>query len=216
MFNKKFKLLVMAVGLVAVLVVGLVVPGVTQDSSDNPFARSNIVKMLQNSFAQLVAEEGDTVLNIPKAILWSDPARFMAFVPPLAASVPLEKIKAILAGEENIVVTIGGLYVEEDLTGRFPKGVYKIKLVGKSKVIFVDREGNEIYEGRVVDFRELDQPSPEPALMFTVMCQGHPCYNGGGGGGGGEGPSGGGGGVNWCFYIKINLIVAEFGVDVHN
>ena len=214
MFNKEFKLIATAVGLVAVLVVGLAVPGATQE---DPWVRSNVIKMLQDKFARLTAAGEDTILNISGAIMWSDPARLMAFVPPLSASLPLDKLRAILAGEE-IAVTIGGFYVGEDhrVEGKLRPGAYWIKLIGKSKVVFVDEEGNEAYEVPVTHFEELTKPSQN--IVLAVKCTGE-CLDAGGVPPAPQpptpptpppSPS-----DNWkpCFSVSVNLLIisVEFG-----
>ncbi len=223
MFKKNLKLICTAIGLVAVLVMGLATSGVTQQQPENPWARANVIKMLEAHFAQLTAAEGEPILNIHGAILWSDPKRLMAFVPPLVTSLPIDKLRAIAEGEE-ITVTVGGLYVGEDRRERGMRpGVYKIKLVGKSKVIFVDEEGNVAYEAPVTYFKKLTEPSTTPTIVLSIQCDA--CFSAGDSGGPQTTPPPGGTPPpppppgedrKTCWYIKINLIVVEFGYSSHD
>jgi len=213
MFKKKFKLMATVVGLVAVLMVGLATSGVTQQQPENPWARSNVINMLQAQFARLTAAEGEPILNVAGAIMWSDPLRLIAFVPPLSASLPIDKLRAIAAGEETIV-TVGGLYVGEDRRERGMRpGVYKIKLVGKSRVILVDEENNEIYEGRVTHFEELAEPSTD--ITLSIICVGE-CLDAGSASDGlrvldklGDVK------VKICFKVTINLGIVSFTAEFH-
>jgi hypothetical protein len=219
MFKKNLKLIATAVGLVTVLVMGLATLGVTQQP-ENPWARSNVIKMLETQFARLTAAEGEPILNVAGAIMWSDPARLMAFVPPLSASLPIDKLRAIAAGEE-IAVTIGGLYVGEDRReGGMRPGVYRIRLVGKSKVVLVDEEGNEAYAGRVTHFEELTEPSTN--IVLAVKCTGE-CLDAGGVPPAPQPPSPPPppppppSGSNWsfCFQAGVNLKFFSIGFEIH-
>jgi len=208
MFKKNLKLICTAIGLVAVLVMGLATLGVTQQP-ENPWARSNVIKMLEAQFARLTAAEGEPILNVAGAIMWSDPGPIlMAFVPPLSASLPIDKLRAIAAGEE-IAVTIGGLYVGEDRReGGMRPGVYRIRLVGKSKVVLVDEEGNEAYAGRVTHFEELTEPSTN--IVLAVRCTGE-CLDAGGVPPAPQPPPPPpppppfGGGTTWCFNVGLGV-----------
>jgi len=159
MFNRKFKLVGYAVGLVAVSVLVLALSGVTQGypgdvcppgpmpcigsmAQDNPLARHNIVKMLQNQFAGFTASTED-LLNFEEAVFWSDGGpRLIAYIPPHPASEFVPRLRKLLAGEE-VEVPVGGFYIAEDATGLVPSGAYKIRLRGE-KAVLINSAGEEV------------------------------------------------------------------------
>ncbi len=189
MFNKKFKLIATAVGLVAVLALGLAMPGATQPSPDCPpvgipcVDRVELVKGLQNAFAGLTASTED-LLDFEQAVFWSDGGpRQIIYIPPHTASGIWDIARRLRAGEKIPDIPFGGLYVIEDATGLFtfrtPAAV-KLRLRDGNRVVFVNSEGDEVMT--IPANLDLTTPIPQnpSRAIFTVEIRN-----------------------NWCAKIKI-------------
>lgn len=159
MFNKKFKPICTAIGLVAVLVVGLVVPGATQQI-ELP-TRAQIVKGLSQLVAMLTASEGD-ILDVENAWFSSTPSLkqpnppdiTFAYIPLHPSSRSSQLLHDWLFTDEPFgdYLNLGALYVENDFPGcpgfdRLARGIYTLKLRQDLKVVAFNSEGNELIIG---------------------------------------------------------------------
>jgi hypothetical protein len=77
MFKKNLKLIATAIGLVTVLVMGLAMPGATQQ---NPLSRANVVQAVNNIVTTLTATEGE-LLNPDAATFVSDIFATYTYIP---------------------------------------------------------------------------------------------------------------------------------------
>lgn len=167
MFTQKFKLICSAIGLVAVLVMGLAVPGATQQ---NPLSRQSVVDSLAKASATLTASEGD-IFDTNAAMFYSDTVMTLGFIPQHPASRSLALIDDLLAGKaEN--VTLERLYVSEDILDRsgkplIRKGLYTLKAVNATTIVFVDAEGTEVLRAPL-HLRKLDSPLPTPTTNISI------------------------------------------------
>jgi hypothetical protein len=162
MFKKNLKLIATAVGLVAVLVMGLAVPGVTQQ---NPLSRASVVNAISNAVAAtLTAAEGD-VFDIDNAKFYSDTFAAFAYIPlhPVSRSYQLFDPQELLAGK-TVNMTIAALYIPDKVA--FPPepdcfesplclpvilaaGTYVLKVVNNTKYALLDKSGKEVYRGKL-------------------------------------------------------------------
>jgi hypothetical protein len=154
MFNKKFKLIGQAIGLVAVLVLLLTVPGVTQQ--EGLPTRSQIVQGLEQALAvTLVAAEGD-IFHTDAAAFVSLPQLGLAYIPLHPSSRSAQLWNAWLEAGEPFgdSINIGALYLENDMPGHpdfvpLNAGTYHLKVTKSLRVIAVDPMGNESLIGAV-------------------------------------------------------------------
>lgn len=141
MFNRKFKLMSQAIGLVAVLVVLLALPGVTQQS---PLSRQAVVQGINSALAALTAAEGD-IWDTKCAQFYSDARVTLAFIPLHPASRSLQ----MLLDKDARNVTMESIYVPSDIPGFLRAGTYLVKVedpnVNPVKILVVDQEGNTVY-----------------------------------------------------------------------
>jgi len=149
MLNRNFKL----IGLVAVLVLVLALPGVTQES---PFSRAKIVSELENALAMFTVAEGD-ILDTGCARFYSDPFMTLAFIPLHPTSRSLQRL---VEGEFD--VAFEALYVPDDIPGFLPKGTYTVKLASPTEFVIVDQEGNKVYSGKAEVTRSDKRTVPYP------------------------------------------------------
>jgi hypothetical protein len=183
MFNRKFKLIGMMVGM-ALLSVGLVMlKGMAQCSEWGPLGpgpcREQIVQGLSNAFAGFAASTED-LMNFEKAVLWSDGAsRLIAYIPPHPNSSFLPLVKEFLAGEK-VEVPLGGLWVGEDPTGFLPPGAYKMRLTSDEKVSFINSAGEEVRKSHARVDRS--KPAPEKITFELTVVVSNPSH---------------------CWYVKI-------------
>lgn len=152
---KNLKLFATAIGLIAVLVIGLAIRGVTQgyDPCANArpgipcINRSQLVQGLQNEFASLTASTED-LLDFERAVFWSDGIpRQIAYIPPDPASGLWDRVNQLRNGE-NVEVPFGGLYVAQgkSLLGQ-PPLTLKMRLKGNkdhADIVFINAEGEEV------------------------------------------------------------------------
>ena len=180
MFNKEFKLIATAVGLVAVLVVGLAMPGVTQPyPGDCPpigpcVDRFQLVNGLQNAFAGLTAGTED-LLDFERAVFWSDGVpRQIAYIPPDPASGLWDRVRQLRAGE-TVEIPFGGLYVAQgrSLLGQ-PPLAFKIRLRGSkdhAEAVFINVKGEEVIA--LPATLDLENPIPcedlKPAFSVEIL-----------------------------------------------
>ncbi len=170
MFNGNFKLICSVVGLMAVLVMGLAMPGVTQQ---NPLSRANVVNAISNAVAAtLTAAEGD-IFDTDNAKFYSGTKMSFAYIPLHPASRSLqvlnENLDRLFAGE-NLNVNLGAFYIPDAIPGFFLKpGSYLLKLVNKDRVAFVDSQGLEVFYASKVEAKDTrGQPGPFSSWKLTV------------------------------------------------
>lgn len=165
---KNLKLLAMTVGLVAVLVMGLAMLGVTQQ---NTLSRANVVNAISNAIAAtLTAAEGD-VFDTDNAKFYSDPRVAFAFIPlhPSSRSYQaLEQNLYRLRTDENLNITVGAFYVPEDVPGFVKAGTYIMKLVNRSKAVLMNQEGKEVFSGSVQVERTEGKLDPKAWWLFIT------------------------------------------------
>jgi len=186
MFNKKFKLIGMVVG-IALLSVGLVIlRGMAQCGEWGPLGpgpcREHIVQGLSNAFAGFAASTDD-LFDFEKAVLWSDgtpgPPRLIAYIPPHPNSSFLPLVKELLAGEK-VEIPLGGIWVGADPTGFLPPGAYKMRLTSDEKISFINSAGEEVR--KVPAKVDRSKPAPEKITFELTVVISNPSK---------------------CFYIKI-------------
>jgi hypothetical protein len=153
MFKKNLKLIATAIGLVAVLVMGLAMPGATQQFQIPN--RGQIVQGISQLLATtLTASEGD-ILDVDNVVFYTDADVTLAYIPLHPSSKSLQLLKDLVQGHKVGSVTVGALYLDNDWEF-FKAGVYTIKakdrFINDNKDlgyerIAVDQEGNEILCG---------------------------------------------------------------------
>lgn len=171
MFRRNLKLLAMMVGLVAVLVMELAVPGVTQryPAAGQPtptLSRQNIVGSLQNLFSTLTASEGD-VFDIQGAVFYSHPEVTIGFAILDRASKSWALMEDLLAGQP-VTPTIGGIYVVEDSTGFLKPGRYIVKAINQNQVALFDMDENQIALGKL-QIKRLPQLVGNPSIKEVQL-----------------------------------------------
>ncbi|MEM4382219.1 MAG: hypothetical protein QXX19_08330 [Candidatus Caldarchaeum sp.] len=177
--RKNLKLICTAIGLVAVLVMGLVVPGATQQI-ELP-TRAQIVKGLSQLVAMLTASEGD-ILDVENAMFSSAPSLTsrtkpnplgvtFAYIPLHPSSRSSQLLHDWLFKDEPFgdYLNLGALYVENDFPGcpgfdRLARGIYTLKLRQDLKVVAFDSEGNEL----IIGYAEKRQQQPLPYNNITL------------------------------------------------
>ncbi len=167
MFNKNFKLICTVVGLVAVLVMGLAMPGVTQQ---NPLSRASVVGAINNALAAtLTAAEGD-IFDTDNAKFYSDTRVAFAYVPLHPASrsyQTLEQNLYKLRTGEDLNVTVGAFYMPEDIPNFVRAGTYTLRLINKDKAVLVNQAGQEVFAAMVQVDRTEGKLDPK-AWRMTV------------------------------------------------
>jgi len=154
MFKKNLKLIGTAIGLVAVLVVGLTVPGATQQ---NPLSRQSVVQTVSQVVQATLVASAEEFFNTDKFVFYSGPEVTAAFISAHSASRAWQLLRQLAAGEEVGVVTFGLLYVPDGLkkvmiTGGDPPitlapGLYKLQALAKDKMAIADQEGRVLASG---------------------------------------------------------------------
>lgn len=133
MLNRKFRLMVQVIGLIAMLAVTLAVPGVTQQAG---FSRASMLQNVHSMLATLTAST-ELPLDTDSTIVYSDQFLTLAFIP-ISPAVQQD------VGENGI--DLGALAVGEDLPKVLPRGIYNLRLV-KDKLWFIDRgSGTHVLE----------------------------------------------------------------------
>jgi hypothetical protein len=159
MFKKNLKLIATAIGLVAVLVMGLAMPGATQQFQIPN--RGQIVQGISQLLATtLTASEGD-ILDVENTIFGSSSSLkpnpdniTFAYIPLHPSSRSRQLLYDWLFKDEPFgdYLYIGAFYVESDFPGcpgfdPLKAGIYHLKLRSDLKVVAVDSEGNEFVIG---------------------------------------------------------------------
>jgi hypothetical protein len=168
MFKKNLKLIATAIGLVTVLVMGLAMPGATQQ---NPLSRASVVNAISNAVAAtLTAAEGD-VFDTENAKFYSDARMAFALIPlnPSSRSYQvLEQNLYKLRTDEDLNVTVAAFYVPEDVPSFVKAGTYIMKLMNRSKAVLVDQEGREAFSGSVRIERTEGKLDPKAWWLFIT------------------------------------------------
>ena len=165
MFKKNLKLICTAIGLVAVLVMGLAMPGATQQ---NPLARANVVNAISNAVAAtLTAAEGD-VFDTDNAKFYSDASVAFTYIPlhQSSRSYQLFDPQELLAGKV-VNVTMAALFLPDN-TPFLPAGMYTLKIVDKTKYAIIDQAGKEVYSGLLLTEPTYGKPVPEWQLIVRA------------------------------------------------
>jgi hypothetical protein len=164
MFNKRFRLVGQAIGLVAVLVLLLAVPGVTQQV---PLSRQAVVGALEEALGQtLTATEGD-IIDTQCARFYSDARATFSYIPYHPASRSLQR----LLEDDFENVPFGVLYLPEDIPDFLKAGAYTFKFADPTRVVLVDQDGNEVFSTSVHTQRREGPPIPYAPcfpMTFTV------------------------------------------------
>lgn len=179
MFNKKFKLIVTAIGLVAVLMTVMVMPGATQGNPSVLPNRSQVQQGVSQAFSSLVAAT-PLLFNTDDTVFTSTPATTMAFVPLHRVEIARlkDKIISTLLGE-NESVPVGGLIITDPvkIKGKdgnvfnLAPGAYILKVTVQDKVAqlsILNQEG--VLMGSISDMRWIIEPSPfdpTPTIEFS-------------------------------------------------
>jgi hypothetical protein len=143
MFKKNLKLIATAIGLVAVLVMGLAMPGATQSS----FSRQTLINALNNEINILTASVGDP-LNLEATAFFSFARATSAYIPPHPSSWSAQLFKDFVRGKVE-AISLGAIYVAEDITGVIAKGLYRIKTLNRETAILIDQNGNTVLTRRI-------------------------------------------------------------------
>jgi hypothetical protein len=150
MFKKNLKLIATAIGLVAVLVMGLAMPGATQQ---NPLARQGITNAVGNALQSFLTAAADVLLAPERALFLSDTGVTVGFIPISEVDEPqVTRLLADILDGKGGSVTIGAIYIVEPIKIKGPDGlevpltpgVYRVKVIDRDKVVFVDAEENEV------------------------------------------------------------------------
>ncbi len=158
MFNKNFKLIATAMGLVAVLVMGLAMPGATQPQPPSPWTppfRPIIKGGLDPLLGGLTASEGD-ILDVDNVVFVSHQRLTIAFLPLHPSSRSVQLLQEWLKEKNQLIspITLGALYIENDLPDfigfqGLSTGLYWLKITPDLKLIAIDSMGEEIHIGFV-------------------------------------------------------------------
>jgi hypothetical protein len=166
MFKKNLKLIATAIGLVTVLVMGLAMPGATQQ---NPLTRQAVVQGIDSALAAFTAAEGD-VWDTQCTQFYSTPRFTLAFVPLHPSSRSLQ----MLLTKDARNITLEALYIPEDIPGFLRAGTYLVKIedpnVNPARILVVDQEGNIVYT-TTAKIERSNTPKPElykPCFPATV------------------------------------------------
>jgi hypothetical protein len=188
MFKKNLKLIATAIGLVTVLVMGLAMPGVTQQppSPWTPPFRPKIPEALNQVISgTLTASEGD-ILDTEAAMLASTGPVTFAYIPLHPSSRSAQRLKDWLEKGEPFgeFLYLGALYLENDLRGSFgfdslKAGTYYLKVLKNLRLIAVDPTTGEESTIGIVSLGLLPQGSakysvvkeegPLPALLVAII-----------------------------------------------
>jgi hypothetical protein len=205
MFKKNLKLIATAIGLVAVLVMGLAMPGATQQI---PLSRPAILSAIQGAIgAQLTAAVGEQ-LALNAAVFFSNCCgSTWAFIPPRFLKSPevhAYYLKAIedLRANKDVELLLGGFYVAEKTPKGLSPGFYLVKTVNQHKAVLLYNE--EVVAELPISFRRItlgelrmimnpggfQEPFPAEGQIPVIVLAGSPQHlvNEGGGGEGGYCP----------------------------
>ena len=199
MFKKNLKLICTAIGLVAVLMMGLAMPGATQQ---NPLSRQSILATIHSAMgATLTAAVGEQ-LALDAAVFFSSfEGSTWAFVPPRFLKSPevhayyLQAIEDLRAGKE-VRLLLGGFYIAEKTPKGLNPGFYLVETVNKNKAVLL-QNGEAIAE-LPISFRRISldelraimnvggfqEPFPAQGQIPVMVLAGipDPLFNSAGGG----------------------------------
>jgi len=169
MFKKNLKLICTAIGLVAVLVLGLAMPGATQQ---NALTRESLIQLINRVYAPTLTASEGVIWDTQCVSFYSSPFITFSFIP---ANPYSRSIERILSGDfDNVPLFV--LYVHDDggskpmVKRQILAGAYMARLVGPTKVVFVDQEGNEVLTGSV-EIAISDRPSTPYFPCFPGQIQ---------------------------------------------
>ena len=208
MFKKNLKLICTAIGLVAVLMMGLAMPGATQQ---NPLSRQSILATIHSAMgATLTAAVGEQ-LALGAAVFFSSfEGSTWAFVPPRFLRSPevyayyWRAIEDLRAGKE-VQLLLGGFYIAEKTPKGLNPGFYLVETVNKNKAVLL-QNGEAIAE-LPISFRRISldelraimnvggfqEPFPAQGQIPIIITASMPIHEiSGGDPGGGYGGIGGG------------------------
>jgi hypothetical protein len=141
MFNRRFKPIGQAIGLVAVLVLLLTVPGVTQQ--ENPLSRQGVVNVVNEVLgAALTAAEGD-ILDPDNATFISTDDVTLTYVPLARESRSAQRlIEEVFSGEDFAPIFIGTIFVDQHPI--LPQGLFQMFLTSEGVLRLVDQDGSVV------------------------------------------------------------------------
>jgi hypothetical protein len=157
MFKKNLKLIATAIGLMTVLVMGLAMPGVTQQDA---LTRENLIQLINRVYAPTLTASEGVIWDTQCVSFYSSPFITFSFIPANPYSRSIERIRS--GDFDNVPLFI--LYVHDDggskptVRRQILPGAYMAKLVSPTKVVFVDQEGNEVLTGSA-EITISDRPS---------------------------------------------------------
>ncbi len=185
---KKFKLICTAIGLVAVLVMGLAMPGVTQQGG---LTRQNILNTVQAAMGHQLTATTREQLALDAAVFFSnEEGSTWAFVPAAfrrsleVHEYYLKSIEDLRAGKE-VELLLGGFYIAERTPKGLNPGFYLVKTVNQYRANLIDNDG-EIVADLPIGFQEPFPPSQTAVILSSRLNELTP--DGGGGAGGAPPP----------------------------
>jgi len=153
MFNRKFKLVGYAVGLVAVSVLVLALSGVMQQSG---ITRQNILDAIQTAMGPTLVATAGQQLALKSATFFSNdigstwayvPARFWENL-----EFYREAFEALRAGKE-VHVLLGGFYIAEETPKGLKPGFYLVETINKDEAALV--QGDEVVAKLPISLRRI-------------------------------------------------------------
>jgi hypothetical protein len=169
MFKKNLKLIATAIGLVTVLVMGLAMPGATQQDA---LTRENLIQLINRVYAPTLTASEGIIWDTQCVSFYSSPFITFSFIPANPYSRSIERIRS--GDFDNVPLFI--LYVHDDggskptVKRQILPGAYMAKLVSPTKVVFVDQEGNEVLTGSA-EITISDRPSTSYFPCFPGQIQ---------------------------------------------
>jgi hypothetical protein len=152
MFKKNLKLIATAVGLVTVLVMGLAMPGATQQ---NPLSRANVVQAVNNIVTTLTATEGE-LLDPDAATFVSDIFATYTYIPIAKESRSAQRLlEEVCSGKDFAPILLGVVVADHYPTPELPQGrlqsSFYVYLTSKGVLRFVTQDGDVAFEmqGRI-------------------------------------------------------------------
>ena len=152
MFKKNLKLICTAIGLVAVLVGLMAMPGVTQQ---NPLSRASVVQAVNNIATTLTATEGE-LLDPDAATFVSDIFATYTYIPIAKESRSAQRLlEELCSGKDFAPILLGVVVADHYPTPELPQGrlegVFYVYLTSKGVLQFVTKDGDVAFEiqGRI-------------------------------------------------------------------
>ncbi|MEM2592183.1 MAG: hypothetical protein QXI60_06320 [Thermofilaceae archaeon] len=205
MLRKNLKLLATMVGLMAVLVTMLVLPGTTQQTQ---LSRAGILNAIQAAMGAQLTAATEEQLALNAAVFFSNCCgSTWAFVPPRFLKSPevhasyIKAIEDLRAGKE-VELLLGGFYIAEATPKGLAPGFYLVKTINKHKAVLLYNE--DVVAELPISFRRISleelrtimnlggfqEPFPAEGQIPIIVLAGSPqeLVNEGGGGEGGYCP----------------------------